>query len=143
MLPNVRKNSFFPSLMDDFFGKDFYPVLFEKDTKISKPAVNVMEEEKEFNIELAAPGLTRKDFNVDLDHDVLTISSEKEEKTEDKKENFTRREFSYSGFSRSFSLPDTVDAEKIKASYQEGILRVSIPKKEQHIEKTLRKIEIE
>jgi HSP20 family protein len=94
------------------------------------PAVNITESDKAFGLELAAPGLEKGDFNLSVDNQQLTISCEKEEKSESKEEQFTRKEFSYQSFSRSFMLPDSVDAEKIKASYRDGVLKVAIPKKE-------------
>ena len=92
---------------------------------------------------MAAPGLQKKDFRIDLANDVLTISSEKKVENETKKgQQFTRREFSYQSFSRSFTLPNTVDSEKISATYENGILRVLIPKKEEAKTKPARTIEI-
>jgi HSP20 family protein len=92
------------------------------------PAVNVLEKDKEFEIELAAPGLEKKDFNITVDNGVLTISCEKETEKEDKDKNYTRREYSYTNFSRSFTLPDNVNADKVNARYENGILRLTLPK---------------
>lgn len=104
------------------------------------PAVNIKENKKEFNIEFAAPGFTKKDFKIDVDQDVLTISAEKEHEEHEENENFARREFSYNSFSRSFTLPQTVSGEKIDAHYNDGILKLSVPKKE--VSKALPKKEI-
>ncbi|MGM0648249.1 MAG: Hsp20/alpha crystallin family protein [Bacteroidota bacterium] len=109
------------------------------------PAVNVKEDEDAFNIEVAAPGLQKKDFKVNLENDRLTISSEKKEENKDKDrdDNFTRREFSYQSFQRSFQLPENlVDADKIKASYKDGILNVHIPKREEARPKPAKEIKI-
>ena len=105
------------------------------------PAVNIQEENDHFMLEMAAPGMEKKDFNIDLDNYVLTISSEKKEEKNEKDKNFTRREFIYNNFSRSFTLPKSIDTEKIKADYENGILKVALPKKEQEMQLT-RKIEI-
>ena len=95
-------------------------------------SVNIKESSDEFEVELAAPGFVKTDFNIELNHDMLTISSEKKVENETKEgQQFARREFSYQSFSRSFTLPNTVDNDKIKAKYENGILRVSIPKKEE------------
>jgi HSP20 family protein len=97
----------------------------------TNPAVNVTETPDNFRIEVAAPGLEKKDFNVAVENDLLTISSKKtaEEKTDSEK--FTRREFNYFEFKRSFQLPDTVDVNAINASYEAGILTLTLPKKEE------------
>ncbi|HSG67133.1 MAG TPA: Hsp20/alpha crystallin family protein, partial [Bacteroidales bacterium] len=96
------------------------------------PSVNIKESNDGFEVEMAAPGLSKNDFKIELNNDQLTISSEKEIRNETKEdEQFTRREFSYQSFCRSFYLPNTADPEKIKAKYDSGLLRVSIPKKEE------------
>ncbi|MGA8854672.1 MAG: Hsp20/alpha crystallin family protein, partial [Christiangramia sp.] len=99
----------------------------------SIPAVNIMETEDSFNVEVAAPGMNKEDFNIELDKDVLTISSEEknENETTDKNGRFTRKEFSYSTFKRAFSLPDSVDSAKISAAYNNGVLEIALPKKEE------------
>ena len=93
------------------------------------PAVNVRETEKYFEIDVAAPGLNKKDFNITVENRVLTISSDKEEEKEEKEGNYTRREFSYRSFARSFSLPEGVNEEDVKAAYSDGVLRLNVPKK--------------
>jgi HSP20 family protein len=95
------------------------------------PAANIIEGEKEFKLELAAPGLSKEDFRISLDKNILTVSSERE--FEQKDENYTRCEFSYGRFSRSFSLPKSVDTEQISAICDNGILKVSLPKKKEEI----------
>ncbi len=100
------------------------------------PAVNIKEENDKFVLEMAAPGMKKDDFQINLDNYQLTISSEKSEKNEEKKDNYTRREFMYSTFSRSFTLPKTIDVDKIKADYKNGILTVILPKKEEEAKLT-------
>ena len=142
MLPMLRRGTAFPGIVDEFFGRDFLSNLFETQTGISMPSVNIIEGKDEFKIEVAAPGLEKKDFKIDLNNNVLTISSEKEAKNEESSEKYMRREFSYSSFQRSFALPNTVDAEKINAVYKDGVLNISIPKKEEAKEKPARTIKI-
>lgn len=126
----------FPSLFDDFFTRD----LFDWSNSnwrafgATLPAVNVKETNEDFQIEVAAPGMTRDDFKVELDNNVLMISSQKEESQEEKDEkgNYTRREFSYQAFQRSFALPENkVHGDKIAARYVDGILRITVPKREE------------
>ncbi|NLM93842.1 MAG: Hsp20/alpha crystallin family protein [Bacteroidales bacterium] len=144
MLPMLRRSRVnVPSLMDEFFGRDLMQNFFEDQTGISMPAVNVVETNDNFRIEVAAPGLEKKDFKIDLDNNVLTISSEKEERNESQEEGkFMRREFSYSSFRRSFSLPNSVDAEKIKANHKDGILSIILPKREEAKQKPPKQISI-
>lgn len=132
-----------PGIFDEFFGKEFNPGFFEDPANMTVPAINVFEDPDNFKIEVAAPGLDKKDFKIDLDNNVLTISSEKEYKHEDEKEGkFMRREFGYASFKRSFTLPESVDAEKIKANYKEGLLYINIPKREEAKQKPPRQISI-
>lgn len=130
MLPVFRKHSTVPnSFISDFFNDDFWPTfsgsVFKNE---STPAVNVTENKKEFTIDVAAPGLDKNDFHVTVDHNTLTISSEKEVNNESENEGILRREFSYNSFSRSFTLPENTDTTKIKASHKNGILSISVPK---------------
>jgi HSP20 family protein len=138
----ARINRTYPNLFDEFFRTDFYPVHYRMNGYKSLPAVNISEGDNGFTIEIAAPGLEKKDFKIDLDNDVLTIASAREDKKEESGDHFTRREFGYSSFSRSFNLPETVDAEGIAASHKNGILSVSIPKKEEARPQPVRKIAI-
>lgn len=144
MLPALRRGFSMPSILDDFFGRDLLNNVFEDNTGISIPAVNIVENSDEFKIEVAAPGLEKKDFKIDLDNNVLTISSEKELKDEEKDEddNYMRREFSYTSFKRSFTMPQSVDADKINAKHKDGILQIQIPKKEEAKQKPPKTIEI-
>lgn len=95
---------------------------------LTVPTVNVTEEKDKYNLSLAAPGLAKKDFKVDVNGNILTISAQKEESKEEKDKTYSRREYNYSSFSRSFTLPDEVEADKIDASYEEGILKLMLPK---------------
>ena len=99
-------------------------------------------EENGYRIDVAVPGLSKKDFNIDLENDVLTISSEQKENKNEKKHNYMRREFSYTSFKRSFQLPETIDQENIKASHDAGILTIQLPKKEEVVQKAPKTIEI-
>jgi len=134
-------------LLDRFFNDDLFDwrnLNFSK-TNTTLPSVNVKETDDEYKIEVAAPGFEKGDFKIEIDNDVLTISSEKEEEKESKegkKGRYTKREFSYQAFTRSFTLPNTADGEKISASYDKGILNISIPKKEEAKPKAPKAIEI-
>jgi HSP20 family protein len=144
MLPIMRNYS--PSLVDHFFGDNLFDNLFSGDFPVVKgnvPAINIVEGKENYRIEVASPGLSKEDFKIDVHNDVLTISSEKKHEHEEKNEKYMRREFSYCGFKRSFILPDSTDAEKIQASHNNGILIVSIPKKEEAKEKEPRQISIQ
>ncbi len=125
---NPRSGLFSPlsSMMENFFNDEFLPL--KNGNGATAPAVNVTDNEKSYDVEVAAPGMKKEDFNVAVDNGVLTISSEKETETEETKDNYTRKEFSYSSFSRSFGLPENVDDKKIKAKYDNGILKITIPK---------------
>jgi len=141
LFPNI------PSLFDNMFGSDlseFWPANFSERGR-SFPAVNILESDKEFTVELVAPGMNKKDFNISLENDCLTISSEIKQEAESKSddENYFRKEFSYQSFQRSFRLPeDIVRVEKIKAEYKEGILKIILPKQEVNTSKLSRRIEI-
>lgn len=135
----------FTSIFDDILGPEFSGGFFNESTAV-RPAVNVLESKDEFGIEVAAPGMKKEDFSINLDKGVISISASKEVKEdEESNENdirYTRREFGFSSFKRSFKLPKTVDTESIKASYEDGILKVVLPKKEEAVEKPARNIKI-
>lgn len=143
MIPVLHTRNMMPSLFNRFFNDENFLDSFNEDVK-SIPAVNVKESNEFFQIEVAAPGLEKSDFHIDLDNDVLTISSEKEIKNEEKddKEKFVRCEFNYTSFKRSFVLPEFADSEKIKANHKNGILKIEIPKKEEAKVKPKRVIDI-
>lgn len=130
MLPTMNRTNDFGSLLDNFFA----PNLWNNRDAFSReavPAVNIAENDNDYRIEVAAPGLKKDDINIDLDENVLTISSEQEDKKEENEENYTRKEFSYCSFKRSFVLPDNVNADKIEAHHKDGVLEINIPKEEQ------------
>ncbi len=135
-----------PSLFDRFFDGELmdWNRSNYSSTDTTLPAVNVMENDNEYLIEVAAPGLTKDDFKVDYDNGRLTISSEhKNEKEEKDGKKVTRREFSYQSFQRSFTIAENaVDADKIKANYKNGILHIALPKREELKPKPIKKIEI-
>jgi HSP20 family protein len=107
------------------------------------PAVNIKEDDNGFHVEVAAPGLSKEDFNVEVENDVLTIYSEKESKNKTEDSDYMRREFSYSSFKRTFTLPENVvDVDKVKASYNNGVLNISLPKREEVKPKPARTIKI-
>ncbi|KAF2339741.1 MULTISPECIES: Hsp20/alpha crystallin family protein [Flavobacterium] len=133
------------TFFDDVFGRELFNWENKNfsTTSTTLPSVNIRETAEHFEVEVAAPGLEKADFKVTLDGNLLTISSEKENKQTIGQENFTRREFSYQSFQRSFELPkNVVDEEKISARYVNGLLHLSIPKKEQAKQKPPRMIEI-
>ena len=143
---SLIKRSDWPSLVNgtwlsDFFDNDRF---FDSEglRKQSMPSVNVKESDKDFEIEVAAPGLNKKDFNITVENGVLTISSEKEEEKEQREKDYTRREFSYSAFTRSFTLPENVNEEDVKATYQDGILKLNVAKKNITISKAKKAIEV-
>lgn len=141
----MRRSGFFPSipsLFDDFWTKDLFDVSDFSSTGTTIPAVNIKETNDNFTVEVAAPGMKKDDFHVELDNDMLIISSEKKDEMEDKGGDYTRREFSYQSFRRSFTLPNTVEADKIKAKYDDGVLNLVIPKKEEAKKKPARQISI-
>lgn len=142
MLPRLQNTNIWPEFFNDFLSEDFGPGMLRSKTGVSVPSVNIVDGEDEYRIEVAAPGLDKNDFNVNVDNNVLEISSEKEVKNEDKDENYVRREFSYSSFSRSFTLPEGTDADKIKATHKDGVLQVSIPKTEEVKKKAPKTIKI-
>ena len=143
----LLKTPVLPSLftdkwMSDFFDNDrFFDADWLKRMQIV-PAVNVKELDKEFEIEMAAPGLTKKDFNIRIENGVMTIFTEKKMEKEVKEETFTRREFNYTTFTRSVNLPENVNPDKIDAKYENGILRILIGKKVLTTEKPMKTIEV-
>jgi HSP20 family protein len=124
----VKFNNTFPSFLDEFFGGDIFDSNRNSAIGNNLPAVNVKENEKNFEVEVAAPGMKKEDFKIELDNNMLGISSERKEENEEEKGKYTRREFRYSSFKRTFTLPENVDSNKIKASYKEGVLTIDIPK---------------
>lgn len=145
-LSNTNSNINFPNWstwLDDIFNRDM-PSVFTSNfnTGISLPKVNIKETADAFMVEMAVPGLKKSDFQIDLENQVLSISTEKKDESEHKEENYTRREFGYSSFKRTFTLPESVNEDKIDARYKEGILSVYLPKKEEAKQKPPRTIKI-
>ncbi len=142
MLPSLFDKALLPSLVDEFFGRELFPGFFKNRTGIDTPAVNIIESDTEFRLEVAAAGLEKEDFKVDVQHQTITVSCQKEDKRENTGDKYMRREFSYSSFTRSFSLPDSADSDKISATHKHGVLTIIIPKKETAIAKPTREIKI-
>lgn len=124
--------------MSDFFDTDtlfnnrfFTPGWITRDLTKNIPAANIKENAKDYSIELAAPGLAKEDFKINLENDVLSVSAEKSTEKEEQKDNYTRQEFQYNSFSRSFRLPESINPDKIDAKYENGLLKLTIPKKEE------------
>ena len=136
MLPKIKRTENWPSFVDEFFNTDFWPSFLDVNTRYSVPAVNILEEDNEYRIEVVAPGIDKKDVKINLEDDVLTISSERKEENEEKNKHYMRREFNYTAFTRSFVVPEEVDAEKISAEHKNGILTLHLPKKEEVVKKT-------
>lgn len=139
MLPSITRKSFrpfFPSLFDD----DFFTVNTSRPNSL--PAVNIREDEKNYFLELAVPGMDKKDLKIDINEDVLTISSEIKNENEESNDGYTRKEFSYSSFVRSFYIPENVNRDQIQANYKEGILTVSFPKQEEDRKKLTKEVKI-
>ena len=141
----IRYQNQLPDLFDRFFNTDLerWNRNHYSNTNTTLPSVNIKETQDAFEVEVAAPGFEKKDFNIELDNDILTISSDKEIKEEVKDdEKISRQEFSYQSFTRSFSLPELVESDKISAKYDKGILSINIPKKEEAKPKPARQIKI-
>lgn len=134
-----------PSFIDNLFSRDWmdWSNLNFSSTNSTLPAVNVRESENEYELEVAAPGMKKDSFKINLDQDQLTISSEWKDEKKEKNGNYTRKEFSYQSFQRSFTIPENlVDGEKISAKYSDGILNVKLPKREEAKPKPAREIKI-
>ncbi len=137
----IKRNTVpFPSIIDELLKPDWLGGIQNN----SVPAVNIKETDDSFGIELAAPGKVKEDFNIEIDHNVLTISSEEktEKEEKDNQGRYTRREFSYTSFRRAFTLPESVNTDSINASYENGVLHVTLPKKVEALPKPKRLIEI-
>jgi HSP20 family protein len=113
-------NNLFDNDLGDFFGKRF-----------SDPGANIIESTDMFQLEIAAPGMLKDDFKINLENSIMTISAELEDQKREEGKNYTRKEFYYGSFSRAFTLPKTIDLDKIKADYENGILKITLPKKDE------------
>jgi len=137
----IRKTTpWFPSLFDEFFTRDFGIDLAPR--TYQTPAVNVTEKENAFHMELVAPGKEKKDFDVELEEDTLTISTTTDQESNEDNSQFTRREFDYASFQRSFRIPETIDTKNIKANYKNGLLSIILPKRKEAIPEPKKQIEI-
>jgi len=131
-----------PSVLDDFFkpwNEWFDGGLYGRTMNV--PAVNIIEHKDEYLVSLAVPGMNKDDFTIDVNGNMLTISSEKEEHKEEKDKKFTRKEYNYSTFSRSFTLPEEINKEKIDARYEDGVLKIALPRKEE-VKKNIKHISV-
>jgi len=132
-----RRGEFVPSFFNDLFRP--WDTVFDTNggslmstfNPINIPAVNIVENKNHFELSLAAPGMKKNDFKIDVEGNTLTVSAENEENKEETNEKYTRKEFNYTSFSRSFSLPDGVNKDKIDASYENGLLKLVLPKTEE------------
>jgi len=132
-----------PSVFDDFFKP--WNEWFDTGSwprTMNVPAVNITESKDSYLVSLAAPGMKKEDFKIDVDGNMLTISTETEERKEEKDKRFTRQEYNYSSFSRSFSLPEEINKEKIEAKYEDGVLKVTLPHKEEAKKSTAKHISV-
>jgi HSP20 family protein len=129
----AKKADFMPSVFDDFFKpwNNWFENDFFNGKSMNVPAVNITDNKDDFVVSLAVPGMKKDDFNIDVEGNMLTISCDKEEKKEEKDSRYTRKEYNYSSFSRSFTLPDEIMKEKIEARYEDGVLKLMLPKKEE------------
>lgn len=130
----LAKPGMLPTVFDEFFkpwnewfdnGNSFFGRV------MTVPAVNIVENKEDYMVSLAVPGMKKENFNIDVEGNMLTISSETEERKEETEDKYTRKEYNYSSFSRSFTLPEEVNKEKIEAKYEDGVLKLMLPKKEE------------
>lgn len=140
----IRRSGLLPttSFFDDFLTRDLFDWSGWTENSSTVPRVNIVESGDDFRVEVAAPGMRKDDFHISLDNDMLTISSEIQNEESNEEQNYLRREFSYNAFKRSFYLPNTVEADKIKATYKDGLLQLAIPKKEEAKKKPIKTIAI-
>lgn len=138
---NSAKNPYgLDTFFNDFFEGEFFPN--DRTNSGSLPAANIRETDTAFHVELAAPGMKKDDFKIELSDDLLSIRTEKKSETEEKDGKYTKREFNYTSFVRSFRLPEEVDVEKITAEYHDGVLSLDIPKMEVEEKSKTRQIAI-
>lgn len=135
-----RNNLVFPALMNEIFKPDWFGGL--ETVTHNLPPVNIKENEADFELQLSVPGGAKEDFQIEIDTDILTVSAEVKIEEVKKEEKYTRKEFSFKSFKRSFTLPNTIDAENIKADYENGILSFVLPKKAEALPKPKRQIEL-
>lgn len=127
----------FPSFFRNFMDDDFIG-----NSRFSVPAINIVDENDHYKVELAAPGMNKSDFEINVENDILTVKGKKEIKDEDRNDNYIKREFSYAEFSKSFTLPETVNQDKIDANYKSGVLILDLPKLDAAKAKPVKEISI-
>ena len=139
-----RQREAVPSMFNDFFRpwNEWFDNGGFMGRTLSMPAVNISEAKDSYHVSLAVPGMKKDDFKVDVEGNMLTISSEKSETKEANEEKYTRKEYNYSSFSRSFTIPDDVEIEKIDARYQDGELKLTLPRKEEAKKSSAKKISV-
>ena len=140
MRPMIHRNAWLPTVFNNLFDADLMPR-----TAATAPAINVLESDKDYTVELAAPGLKKEDFNVNINDEgnlVIKMEQKKENKEEDKKGHYLRREFSYSKYEQTLILPDDVEKDSISARMENGVLTVQLPKMQQTVTKAGRQIEV-
>ncbi|EIJ37230.1 molecular chaperone (small heat shock protein) [Galbibacter orientalis DSM 19592] len=137
-----RNNVMFPTFFDEVLNPDWFGGMENKKSFV--PAVNILENDKGFSLALAVPGFKKEDFKIEVDKEVLTVSAEvkTEKESEDKTEMYSRKEFSFSSFKRLFTLPKTVNSDEINATYEAGVLTLTLPKKDEALPKPKRLIDI-
>ena len=140
----TRLSERMPSLFGDFFSpwNDLFDNGDWPTRTINVPAVNISEQDNQYMVTLAAPGMKKDDFKIELDGNMLTISSRKEDSTEEENKKFTRKEYNYSSFSRCFSLPEEIKQENIEAKYEDGVLKITLPRKEAAKKPEVKKIAV-
>ncbi|BAO56557.1 Hsp20/alpha crystallin family protein [Nonlabens marinus] len=138
-LAHRTPNNWLPSLIDEMFNNDFDG---GSAVRASQPAVNISESDDKFTLEMIIPGFKKEDVSIEVDKDVLTIYSEVAENSEERTEQFTRKEFTKRSFKRSFNLPETVNQNEIDGSYEDGILNITLPKKEEALPQPKRMISL-
>lgn len=132
----------YPNIFDEFFRDMWSENQHKSGAATFLPSTNIWEDENKFNIELSAPGFTKEDIQVEVEENVMTISGEYKTENEQTDKTFTRKEFSYGSFKRSFTLPENVNTENIGAKYENGILKLELPKKEVEVAKTTKQIQV-
>ena len=140
MMPMMRNSAWLPTVFNDFFDTEFLPK-----ANATAPAINVKETDKEYVVELAAPGMKKEDFNVHINDEgnlIVKMEQKQEKKEEDKSARYLRREFSYSKFEQTLILPDDVQKDKIQAKVEHGVLTVNLPKVEEAKVKVARQIDV-
>lgn len=141
-VPNGTMRPKLTNWVESMLGPEFTSFWDDVPARFKVPATNIRESGDDFVIEVAAPGMEKSDFEVNVDNGVLSIGYEREEKHENEGEEYTHREFGYSSFRRSFTLPDTIDGDKVDAKYKNGVLYVTLPKKENAKKKPARLIDV-